>query len=47
MTHFHVITIFPEVCKTYTDASVLGRAQKKEKGKGAKHRGDQMLKDLN
>lgn len=34
--HFHIITIFPEVCKPYTDASVLGRAQKVEKGKGAK-----------
>jgi tRNA (guanine37-N1)-methyltransferase len=37
--NFHVITLFPEVCKAYTDASVLGRAQKTEKGKGAKHRG--------
>ncbi|MFM2374895.1 MAG: tRNA ((1)-)-methyltransferase, tRNA (guanine37-N1)-methyltransferase [Candidatus Parcubacteria bacterium] len=37
--HFHVITLFPEVCKAYTDASVLGRAQKTEKGKGAKVRG--------
>lgn len=37
--HFHVITLFPEVCKTYTDASVLGRAQKTDKGKGAKVRG--------
>jgi tRNA-(guanine-N1)-methyltransferase len=37
--HFHVITLFPEVCQTYTDASVLGRAQKTEKGKGAKQRG--------
>lgn len=37
--HFHVITIFPEVCKAYTDASVLGRAQKVEKGKGAKVQG--------
>ncbi len=37
--NFHVITIFPEICKAYTDASVLGRAQKKEKGKGAKHTG--------
>ena len=37
--HFHVITLFPEVCRAYTDASVLGRAQKTEKGKGAKHRG--------
>jgi tRNA (guanine37-N1)-methyltransferase len=36
---FHVITLFPEVCKVYTDASILGRAQKTEKGKGAKHRG--------
>jgi tRNA (guanine37-N1)-methyltransferase len=37
--HFHVITIFPEVCKAYTDAGVLGRAQKTDKGKGAKVRG--------
>lgn len=37
--HFHVITLFPEVCEAYTNASVLGRAQKTEKGKGAKHRG--------
>lgn len=39
---FHVITLFPEVCQTYTDASVLGRAQKTEKGKGAKVRGKKM-----
>ena len=37
--HFHVITIFPEVCEAYTSASVLGRAQLTEKGKGAKVRG--------
>lgn len=37
--NFHVITLFPEVCQSYTDASVLGRAQKTEKGKGAKVRG--------
>ncbi len=37
--HFHVITLFPEVCQTYTDASVLGRAQKTDKGWGAKVRG--------
>lgn len=36
---FHVITLFPEVCQAYTDASVLGRAQKSEKGKGAKVKG--------
>lgn len=36
---FHIITLFPEVCQAYTDASVLGRAQKTEKGKGAKVRG--------
>ncbi len=36
---FHVITLFPEVCAAYTDASVLGRAQKTDKGKGAKIRG--------
>jgi len=37
--NFHVITLFPEVCQAYTDSSILGRAQKTEKGKGAKHRG--------
>lgn len=37
--HFHIITLFPEVCQTYTDASVLGRAQKTDKGKGSKVRG--------
>lgn len=37
--HFHIITLFPEVCRAYTDASVIGRAQKVEKGKGAKVRG--------
>lgn len=36
---FHVITLFPDVCQAYTDASVLGRAQKTDKGKGAKVRG--------
>lgn len=39
---FHVITIFPEVCEAYTSASVLGRAQKAEKGKGAKVKGKQI-----
>ncbi|MBI4086401.1 tRNA (guanosine(37)-N1)-methyltransferase TrmD [Candidatus Kaiserbacteria bacterium] len=33
--HFHVVTLFPEVCKAYTDASILGRAQK-GKGKAKK-----------
>lgn len=37
--HFHVITLFPDICQTYTDASVLGRAQKTDKGQGAKVRG--------
>lgn len=37
--NFHVITIFPDICSAYTDAGVLGRAQKTEKGKGAKVRG--------
>ncbi len=40
---FHVITLFPEVCQAYTDASVLGRAQKTDKGKGAKVRGKKIL----
>jgi len=34
--HFHIITLFPEVCQAYSDASILGRAQKDEKGKGSK-----------
>ena len=37
--HFHVITLFPEVCEPYTSSGVLGRAQKTDKGKGAKVRG--------
>lgn len=37
--HFHVITLFQEVCEPYTNASMLGRAQKTDKGKGAKSRG--------
>ncbi len=40
--HFHVITLFPEVCAAYTSASILGRAQKTEKGKGAKVRGKKL-----
>lgn len=39
---FHVITLFPEVCKVYTDTSVLGRAQITDKGRGAKVRGKKM-----
>jgi tRNA (guanine37-N1)-methyltransferase len=37
--NFHIITLFPTVCQAYTDASVLGRAQKTDKGMGAKVRG--------
>ena len=40
--HFHIITLFPEVCAAYTNASILGRAQKVEKGKGAKVQGKQI-----
>lgn len=40
--HFHIVTLFPEVCKEYTDTSVLGRAQKVDKGKGAKVRGKKL-----
>lgn len=40
--NFHVITLFPEVCEVYTSASILGLAQKTEKGKGAKVRGKKM-----
>jgi tRNA (guanine37-N1)-methyltransferase len=37
--HFHLITIFPEICRPYAEAGVLGRAQRADKGKGAKTRG--------
>lgn len=37
--NFHIITLFPEICRAYTDSGVLGRAQKTDKGKGAKVRG--------
>ncbi|USN88067.1 MAG: tRNA (guanosine(37)-N1)-methyltransferase TrmD [Candidatus Nomurabacteria bacterium] len=37
--HFHIITLFPDVCRAYTGVSILGRAQKTNKGKGAKVRG--------
>lgn len=40
--HFHIITLFPEVCKTYTDSSILGRAQKSSKGKGSKTKGQKI-----
>ncbi|MEZ4195188.1 MAG: tRNA (guanosine(37)-N1)-methyltransferase TrmD [Candidatus Paceibacterota bacterium] len=37
--HFHIITLFPELCEPYTSGSILGRAQKTDKGVGAKVRG--------
>jgi tRNA (guanine37-N1)-methyltransferase len=37
--HFHIISLFPELCQIYLEAGVLGRAQKTDKGKGAKVRG--------
>ena len=37
--HFHIISLFPEVCQNYLETGVLGRAQKTDKGKGAKVRG--------
>jgi len=40
--NFHVITIFPEICQTYTDTGILGRAQKDEKGRGAKVQGQKI-----
>lgn len=43
--HFHIITLFPEVCEPYTSSSILGRAQKTEKGKGAKSRGRKIKVD--
>lgn len=43
--HFHVITLFPEICQPYTDAGVLGRAQKTDKGRGAKVRGKKIAVD--
>lgn len=39
---FHVITLFPDICQAYTNASVIGRAQKTEKGKGAKVQGKKL-----
>lgn len=42
LMNIHIITLFPELCKTYTDASILGRAQKTAKGKGAKVRGKKL-----
>jgi tRNA (guanine37-N1)-methyltransferase len=39
---FHVITLFPDVCRVYTEASILGRAQKVKKGVGAKVRGKKL-----
>ena len=41
--NFHLITLFPDICQAYTDASVLGRAQKTDKGKGAKVRGKKIV----
>ncbi len=41
--NFHIITLFPDVCKMYTDMSVLGRAQKTNKGKGSKVRGKKIV----
>ena len=37
--HLYIISLFPELCQTYLEAGVLGRAQKTDKGKGAKVRG--------
>jgi tRNA (guanine37-N1)-methyltransferase len=31
MTHFHIITLFPEAIRPYLDASILGKAQEKKK----------------
>lgn len=43
--NFHVITLFPDICRAYTDASVLGRAQKTVKGNGSKVRGKKISVD--
>lgn len=40
--HFHLITLFPDMCAPYTSGSILGRAQKTDKGKGAKVRGKKL-----
>lgn len=40
--NFHFITLFPDICEAYMQAGVLGRAQKKEKGKGAKVKGQKI-----
>ena len=29
--HFHIVTLFPEICQAYTNASILGRAQENKK----------------
>ncbi len=29
--HFHIVTLFPEMCEAYTNASILGRAQENKK----------------
>ncbi len=44
--HFHLITLFPDVCRIYTDSSILGRAQKRDKGKGAKVTGQKIKVDF-
>jgi tRNA (guanine37-N1)-methyltransferase len=43
--NFHIITLFPEICERYTSSSILGRAQKIDKGKGAKVRGRKIKVD--
>lgn len=30
MTRFHIISLFPEVCRSYCEASILGRAQQEK-----------------
>ncbi len=44
--NFHIISLFPEICEVYTNTGVLGRAQKTNKGKGAKVRGKKICVNL-
>lgn len=45
MKHFDIITLFPEAVTPYTDASILGRAQKSKKIKITSHDLRQYSKD--
>lgn len=44
--HFHIVTLFPESVRAYTDASILGRAQKDKKVKISFYNPRDFTKDL-